>query len=192
MDAHKREFVRRVVAGSFLAAIGAIAVWELIETRASGGGQPPVSLIGGSSTQQSTTQDSTTSTGSQQSTSQTSQTTSKTSKSSTTTQQVPPGYVFVTGIGALAGKSYAYFNHPTQGLSILVSISGQWRAFSATCTHAPCTVGYSGSQIQCPCHGGTFDATTGAVTGGPPPTRLPEFGVIVQNSNLYVSSSVIN
>jgi len=189
LDAHKREFVRRVVAGSFLAAIGVIAVWELIETRVPGGGQPPVSIIGGSSTQQSTTQGSTTSTGSQQSTTQT---TSKSSRSSTTTQQVPPGYFFVTGIGALAGKTYAYFNHPTQGLSMLVSVSGQWRAFSATCTHAPCTVGYSGSQIQCPCHGGSFDPTTGAVTGGPPPTRLPEFGVVVQNSNLYVSSSIIN
>lgn len=98
----------------------------------------------------------------------------------------------MTGLAALAGKSSAYFNHPTGGLSLLLSLGGQWKAFSATCTHAPCTVGYSGSQIQCPCHGGTFDPTNGNVISGPPPTRLPEYGVLIQGSSLYVTTSAIN
>ena len=75
---------------------------------------------------------------------------------------------------------------------MLISLSGQWKAFSAVCTHAPCTVQYGGSHIQCPCHGRTFDPSNGNVTSGPPPTRLPEYGVVVQNGNLFVSNGVVN
>lgn len=191
MDAHKREFVRRILAASFLFSIGGLAIWEAIATQESQRGQPPVSLLGG--TTQTTTgqssQQSTTSTGTRQTTSQQ---TSTSKSSQSTTQQVPAGYLFVTGMAALTGKTSAYFNHPTQGLSMLINLSGSWKAFSATCTHQPCTVQYSGSQIQCPCHGGLFDANNGAVLGGPPPSRLPEMGVVIQNNNLYVSSAVIN
>lgn len=172
-----------MVAASILLATGAVAMWDLVE--AGQAGQPPlVSLL--------TTSELVTSPG--QSTQQSSQGTSQTSSqsSSQTTQQTPSGYVLVAPLSALNGKSYAYFNHPTGGLCILVSLGGQWKAFSATCTHQPCTVGYSGSQIQCPCHGGTFDPNTGAVTGGPPPTKLPEYGVLVQSSEVYVSDAVVN
>lgn len=108
--------------------------------------------------------------------------------SSSGAQSVPSGYVLVTALSALSGKTSAYFNHPSQGLSMLVSVAGQWKAFSATCTHAPCTVHYSGSSISCPCHGGTFNPNNGAVTGGPPPSPLPEMNVLVENGNLYVSA----
>jgi len=107
-------------------------------------------------------------------------------------QSVPAGYVFVTGLAALDGKISAYFNHPYGGLSILLSLGGQWKAFEATCTHAPCTVNYDGSQIDCPCHGGVFDPTNGDVISGPPPTPLPEYGVLIQGGNLYVSGGIIN
>lgn len=114
------------------------------------------------------------------------------SSQAASTLQPPQGYVFVSTLGALASKSWAYFNHPTNGQSILVSVSGQWKAFSATCTHAPCTVGVIGSTISCPCHGGTFSPANGSVLGGPPPRPLPEYGVLVQNGDLYVSSAVVN
>ena len=93
---------------------------------------------------------------------------------------------------ALSGKSSAYFNHPTQGSSILVDYGGQWRAFSSVCTHAGCTVQFTGSSVYCPCHAGYFSPTNGSVQGGPPTTPLPEFGVVVQNGSLYVSQSRIN
>ena len=120
------------------------------------------------------------------------QASSQVNATQTTVQSAPAGYIFVTALAALAGKSLAYFNHPAGGLSMLLSLNGQWKSFSATCTHAPCTVGYSGSQIQCPCHGGIFDPSNGNVISGPPPTRLPEYGVLIQGGSLYVTSATVN
>lgn len=108
------------------------------------------------------------------------------------TQQVLAGYVYVAPLSALAGKTSAYFNHPSHGSSILVDFGGQWRAFSALCTHAGCVVDYTGSSIYCPCHAGYFSPSNGGVQGGPPPTPLPEYGVSVQSGALYVSQAVIN
>lgn len=61
-------------------------------------------------------------------------------------------------------------------------------AFSAVCTHQGCTVDkVSGGRIRCPCHGSSFDAATGAVTGGPAPRPLPAIAVIVQDETVYTS-----
>jgi len=46
--------------------------------------------------------------------------------------------------------------------------------------------------LYCPCHDGYFDPNNGAVARGPPPTRLPEYGVLVQNNSLYVTTRIIN
>ena len=61
-------------------------------------------------------------------------------------------------------------------------------AFSAVCTHAGCTVQFDQSNLQfvCPCHGGTYDAKTGQVTGGPPPSPLPSIPVHVVNGQIRV------
>ena len=115
-----------------------------------------------------------------------------TQQGTTAAGSVPSGYVFVTPMSNLAGKSQAYFNHPKFGSSILFNYSGAWRAFSASCTHAGCTVNFTGSSIYCPCHSGSFSPSNGAVTAGPPPTRLAEYGVQIANNNLYVSDVVIN
>ncbi len=195
LSLNRREFLRRVVAASGILITGLVSSWELIQKfpqsgastsgSAASGGQPPAS--------QSTTQTVTdlqtvtvTEYASGQSTQQSS--TSQQSTTSSTSQAAPPGYVLVTPLSALAGRSSAYFNHPSRGLSLLLNSAGQWRAFSATCTHAPCTVQYNGTAIACPCHGGTYNPDTGAVTGGPPPAPLPELGVLVQNGNVYVTA----
>lgn len=178
VNASRREFLRRMIAASVLLGVGAVAVWDLIEGGLQVGGQQTVPLLLPSTTEQSTAS----------SVQSTTQTQSGSKSQSTTSQNVPPGYVLVTGLAALNGKSSAYFNHPTGGLSILVSLNGQWKAFSATCTHAPCTVGYASSQIQCPCHGGVFDPSNGSVVSGPPPSPLPGYNVLIQGNNLYVSA----
>ena len=156
--------------------------------------------VSGPSTQQSSTSSQTSKQTSQQ-TSQTSQqtsqqtspttssTTTTTTSSTTTDTPVPAGYVLVAPMSALAGKTSAYFNHPSLGKSILLNFGGQWNAFVATCTHAPCTVQYKSSEIYCPCHSGHFNPSTGAVTGGPPPRPLHQFGVLIQNNNIYVTTT---
>jgi menaquinol-cytochrome c reductase iron-sulfur subunit len=47
------------------------------------------------------------------------------------------------------------------------------RALSATCTHLGCQVVWDGAaeRFNCPCHGGSYDAS-GRVLGGPPPRPL--------------------
>ena len=121
--------------------------------------------------------------------SQVASSTSSTSSSSSAAAPVPAGYVLVAAMSSLAGKTSAYFNHPSRGLSLLLNQGGQWNAFSATCTHAPCTVKYTGSAIYCPCHDGYFNPSNGAVTRGPPPRALHQFGVLIQDANLFVTST---
>jgi Rieske Fe-S protein len=49
-------------------------------------------------------------------------------------------------------------------------------AFSRLCTHHTCPVFYHSEEniFACPCHGGIYSATTGAVLDGPPPKPLPQ------------------
>ena len=62
---------------------------------------------------------------------------------------------------------------------------GEFKAFSAVCTHRGCTVGsVSGGKIHCPCHGSAFNVTDGSVANGPADKPLPSKTVSVQNGEL--------
>ncbi|GHF85402.1 Rieske (2Fe-2S) protein [Streptomyces sp. JUS-F4] len=51
---------------------------------------------------------------------------------------------------------------------------GEFKAFSAVCTHASCLVStVSDGTINCPCHGSRFSITDAAVEAGPAPRPLP-------------------
>ena len=181
---NRREFLRSFIVTAALVGTAAAGILEIsgLYQRNQGLSVPPPTSSSSSTEQQ-------------QSTVQT--TSGFTSASGTTTQQgttpaVPSGYVFIKALSSLAGKSYEYFSHPNFGSLILVNVSGAWKAFSSQCTHRPCTVQYPGSSIYCPCHGGTFSPADGSVTGGPPPSPLPEYGVLIQNNNVYVGNTTIN
>jgi Rieske Fe-S protein len=66
--------------------------------------------------------------------------------------------------------------------------SGEFRAFSATCTHLDCIVQYRGDlhQIWCACHNGLYDLR-GRNVSGPPPKPLEEYAVNVVNDEILVS-----
>lgn len=84
------------------------------------------------------------------------------------------------------GQGATYTDPGDGGADIIIRQSdGTLSAFSAICTHAGCTVGYQGGQIICPCHGATYDARTGAVTGGPAPTALAPKKVIELKGKIY-------
>ncbi len=62
---------------------------------------------------------------------------------------------------------------------IVVKVAeGDFRAFSATCTHLDCIVTYQQdrSRIFCNCHNGVFDLN-GRNVAGPPPKPLEQFTV---------------
>src|SRR5665647_1704305 len=66
--------------------------------------------------------------------------------------------------------------------------AGEFKAFSAICTHKGCTVaGVTNGTIICPCHGSTYDAATGQVTGGPAPAPLPSKTVNVSGGSITIS-----
>jgi thiosulfate dehydrogenase [quinone] large subunit len=88
------------------------------------------------------------------------------------------------------GQAAIYTDPATQQPDILIrSSDGGLTAFSAICTHAGCTVGYQGGEIVCPCHGGTFSATTGQVLGGPPPSPLAPRQVAESKGQIYALPS---
>jgi Rieske Fe-S protein len=68
------------------------------------------------------------------------------------------------------------FEYPTKGRAALLIrfADGSYAAYDASCTHLGCQVHYNKYENFCPCHGGTFDARTGAVLAGPPPRPLPK------------------
>jgi len=58
--------------------------------------------------------------------------------------------------------------------------AGEFKAFSAICTHQGCLVGsVADGQIVCPCHDSTFSAEDGSVSGGPAGAPLEEVPVKV-------------
>jgi cytochrome b6-f complex iron-sulfur subunit len=65
----------------------------------------------------------------------------------------------------------------------------KWIAMTAVCTHLGCTVQYEpqADRIHCACHGGVYNAYTGANVSGPPPKPLKLFNVVVNEAGVEVS-----
>lgn len=105
--------------------------------------------------------------------------------------KLPSGAVKLGPANRLPSGQAATYTDPSDGSpDILIRTEdGSLKAFSAVCTHAGCTVGYDGSQIYCPCHGGTYSAETGEVTGGPPPAPLTPKEVLEQGGQIYAVPS---
>ncbi|MEE9271021.1 MAG: Rieske (2Fe-2S) protein [Candidatus Krumholzibacteria bacterium] len=71
---------------------------------------------------------------------------------------------------------------------VIKTATGDFRAFSATCTHLDCIVQYRSDlrQIWCACHNGLYDLK-GRNVSGPPPRPLDEFAVNIVNDEVLVS-----
>ncbi|MFI6644189.1 Rieske (2Fe-2S) protein [Streptomyces sp. NPDC050504] len=63
--------------------------------------------------------------------------------------------------------------------------AGEFKAFSATCTHQGCVVKeIAEGTINCPCHGSRFDVSDGSVKGGPAPRPLPSAAIEVSEGSI--------
>jgi Rieske Fe-S protein len=85
------------------------------------------------------------------------------------------------------GKVFRFGNQP----AILIRTpDGQWKAFSAVCTHLQCTVQYRTDlqKIWCACHNGIYDLN-GTNIAGPPPRPLQEFKVSTKGTDVIVSKA---
>ena len=94
-----------------------------------------------------------------------------------TTADVPVG----------SGKVVAMGSTPV----IVTNTAQGFHAFSAVCTHLGCIVAFDSTlgQIGCPCHGGVFNASTGAVVSGPPPAPLKPVTVVVEKDQIFLVNS---
>ncbi|NOY23883.1 MAG: Rieske (2Fe-2S) protein [Acidobacteria bacterium] len=82
------------------------------------------------------------------------------------------------------GKLFRFGSKP--GILIMTP-DGEYRAFSAICTHLGCTVQYSSEeqQIWCACHNGHYDLN-GNVVSGPPPRPLEAYACFAKGSEIFV------
>ena len=66
--------------------------------------------------------------------------------------------------------------------------AGEFKAFTAICTHQGCLVSeVVNNEIICPCHGSKFSATDGAVLTGPAQTPLTAAGVTVDGGSVVLN-----
>ncbi|MFD5425928.1 Rieske 2Fe-2S domain-containing protein [Streptomyces sp. NPDC127084] len=66
--------------------------------------------------------------------------------------------------------------------------AGQFKAFSAKCTHQGCSVkDVSENMINCPCHNSLFDASDGRVHKGPATTPLPPAPIVVDGDTIRLA-----
>ena len=90
-------------------------------------------------------------------------------------------------IPAGSGKVVAMGSKP----AIVVNTEQGVKAFSAICTHLGCVVAFNDmvGAIQCPCHDGRFNPTTGVVVSGPPPAPLAPITVSVEGDQIYLTEA---
>lgn len=75
-----------------------------------------------------------------------------------------------------------------RNLVVTQPTAGQFKAFSAVCTHQGCTVNeVAGGTISCPCHGSRFAVADGAPTAGPATAPLPETAVAVRGDAVVLA-----
>ena len=90
-----------------------------------------------------------------------------------TTADVP------VGGGTVFQKEKIVVTQPTEG---------DFKAFTAVCTHQGCTVGaVNGDTIQCNCHGSQYNAADGKVKKGPAPEALAPKKITVEGDKLIVT-----
>ena len=92
----------------------------------------------------------------------------------------------ITGIGFIGGGVIL----TDQKIVITQPTEGEFKAFTAVCTHQMCMVAGVDETINCTCHGSKFSITDGSVVTGPATKPLEELKVTVTGGRVSVRTSV--
>jgi Rieske Fe-S protein len=112
-----------------------------------------------------------------------------------TTATVPPSSSSSTSGGAATDALAATSAIPvgsgkifdTQMVVVTQPTAGEFKAFSAVCTHMGCIVNQiSDGKIECPCHGSEYSIASGAVLRGPAPKPLPAKQIKVSGDSIFL------
>lgn len=102
-----------------------------------------------------------------------------TSNSTASTAAVAKTTDVPVGSGLIVATAKAVITQPQQG---------EFRAFSALCTHKGCPLSkIAGDTISCTCHGSQFSAADGSVKKGPATDPLALRTVTEQDGELFLS-----
>jgi Rieske Fe-S protein len=76
----------------------------------------------------------------------------------------------------------------TQRVVVTQPTSGEFKCFTAVCTHQGCIVGsVADGLITCPCHGSQYRITDGSVVHGPAPTPLASKSITVSDGEISLA-----
>ncbi|MFD7296797.1 Rieske (2Fe-2S) protein [Streptomyces sp. NPDC059897] len=77
---------------------------------------------------------------------------------------------------------------PDDKVVVTQPAEGDFKAFSAVCTHQGCSVkDVSGGTINCPCHGSKFKIEDASVAGGPAPGPLEARQIKVTGNSITLA-----
>ena len=80
------------------------------------------------------------------------------------------------------------FENGAQPVVVTQLAEGQYKAFSAVCTHAGCTVAnVSSGAINCPCHGSKYSASDGSVLNGPATLPLKAKEITIKDGKIFLA-----
>jgi Rieske Fe-S protein len=76
---------------------------------------------------------------------------------------------------------------PSSQVVVTQPTAGNFKVFSAVCTHMGCVVNQiSSGTIDCPCHGSQYSITTGDVVAGPAPRPLAAKQFKVSGDSIFL------
>ncbi len=104
------------------------------------------------------------------------------------TAEAPLDNVVAAKVDELSPNSARIFKFGNKPGLLIRLPDGEFKAFSAICTHLDCTVQYKTDEkhIWCACHNGHYDLN-GMVISGPPPRPLEEYAVHIRDGEVVVA-----
>lgn len=106
--------------------------------------------------------------------------------SGSTASSAAGGSTLTTTSNVKVGSGYI---DTTAAVVVTQPTAGEYKAFTAVCTHMQCIVGsVSNNVIQCPCHGSQYSAKDGSVIQGPATQALAAKTITVSGDNIVLES----